>query len=830
MLCALSLAGCVEQTLPGPALEALSPAQGESHLAVEVRVSGTNFYFSATQQLRGSPPLLTDARFSIRFDPSAGEPPAPARWLEQVEVIDAENLRAVVPAGLAPGLYDATLLTPHGEASLAAAYTVLPGVGDAGVDAGNTDGALQLDAGLVDHAAADSATVSDSALADTMLPDITPLDVTSQDVTPPDVTLPDVTLPDVTLPDVTQPDRSVPDAGSTDASIPPGLDLCHHVTWATVMVDDTNVNNEGLIVDGLPAGVDGTLYGWITSPPSVYVVDGFSAAAGGGAISSVEAVLVASPVFGINDDIIEVSLSWDGAPISGTGVLTAADITSVGPANGAYFFYRVTIPGVSALSLADLGDARLTLTVQAVPVGGADIGSFNTDAAGLLVSYDCNAPPSASFTVTPPYGKILTPFFFDASASDDLEDGLAGLEFRWDFGGDGSWDTGWSASPSIVHSFTDPGVYDVALEVRDSDGASSWVSRALVVSGANALLVVSLATDEDDGDLSALDLSLREAMDLANSTGGADVIVLDTLNPVEIDRGELPYIDGDLVLFGMPGAAIDGSQLSGGNCLEIRGGAVTILGLEIASCPERAIRILGFSPGAVQATVRDCYIHDNVSSGIYIADQGGQQIGPGNVFKSNRDGVFIESDDCSGAVVADNVFLGNSRHGLNLGFGPGMGPDDVQIVGNVFSGNSENGIHAERSVNDADLWHNTFHASGGSHLLIAGSAATGWDVRNNIFVGNLVGAAIEPNGASFDSLDHNLFSGNAGQDCAGYPAQPSVVRLAPLFRDAASGDFSLLPLSPARDRGDQIGVDRNGPRPGVYDGLLPDLGALEASR
>ena len=56
---------------------------------------------------------------------------------------------------------------------------------------------------------------------------------------------------------------------------------------------------------------------------------------------------------------------------------------------------------------------------------------------------------------------------FNGSASYD-PDGDA-LEFRWEFDGDGVWDTGWSSDPTASHTYGDNWTGIARLDVRDSD-------------------------------------------------------------------------------------------------------------------------------------------------------------------------------------------------------------------------------------------------------------------------------------------------------------------------------------------------------------------------
>ena len=53
------------------------------------------------------------------------------------------------------------------------------------------------------------------------------------------------------------------------------------------------------------------------------------------------------------------------------------------------------------------------------------------------------------------------------------------FEVRWDFDGDGVWDTDWSSIPVVVYEFPEPGNYTVIVEIRDARGLTN-VSRVLV--------------------------------------------------------------------------------------------------------------------------------------------------------------------------------------------------------------------------------------------------------------------------------------------------------------------------------------------------------------
>jgi hypothetical protein len=103
------------------------------------------------------------------------------------------------------------------------------------------------------------------------------------------------------------------------------------------------------------------------------------------------------------------------------------------------------------------------------------------------VSYDdlivTSAPfrPTASISVTPTMGTISTTFGFDASKSFDVEDPPQTLEFRWDWQGDGFYDTPYTATATATHSYAAQGLKTIRLEVRDTDLLTDTTTAQVLV-------------------------------------------------------------------------------------------------------------------------------------------------------------------------------------------------------------------------------------------------------------------------------------------------------------------------------------------------------------
>ena len=93
-----------------------------------------------------------------------------------------------------------------------------------------------------------------------------------------------------------------------------------------------------------------------------------------------------------------------------------------------------------------------------------------------------NTPPTAIFTVSPSSGTTSTNFAFDASSSTDNETPTSQLQVRWDFDGNGSWDTGWDYDKTTNHQYSNEGTYTAKLEVKDPEGLTGQYTKSITVS------------------------------------------------------------------------------------------------------------------------------------------------------------------------------------------------------------------------------------------------------------------------------------------------------------------------------------------------------------
>ena len=76
-------------------------------------------------------------------------------------------------------------------------------------------------------------------------------------------------------------------------------------------------------------------------------------------------------------------------------------------------------------------------------------------------------------------GDASTVFTFTAQVT-DAQDQPKAIQVRWDWTGDGTWDTDWSTTKTATHTFSSAGDYTVV--VRAIDSGSLAASRSRVVS------------------------------------------------------------------------------------------------------------------------------------------------------------------------------------------------------------------------------------------------------------------------------------------------------------------------------------------------------------
>ncbi|MBT4400125.1 MAG: hypothetical protein HOD37_11635 [Bacteroidetes bacterium] len=93
--------------------------------------------------------------------------------------------------------------------------------------------------------------------------------------------------------------------------------------------------------------------------------------------------------------------------------------------------------------------------------------------------------PVPDFTFFPESGSRFNIFYFDASLSFDPDNSVYSLKYRWDFNGDGIFDTDFSNIPTASYKFPEIKCYQVNLEISDPEGHVSENSKQICLNNNN---------------------------------------------------------------------------------------------------------------------------------------------------------------------------------------------------------------------------------------------------------------------------------------------------------------------------------------------------------
>lgn len=114
---------------------------------------------------------------------------------------------------------------------------------------------------------------------------------------------------------------------------------------------------------------------------------------------------------------------------------------------------------------------QVGLYTPSVQVMDADGLTANT--TGPEIRIVMNTKPQAAFFVTPDRGMMGDEFVFDATRVVDGQETASRLQARFDFDGDGRWDTDFTTSKRVTAEVAELGRRTAVVEVRDSRNATT---------------------------------------------------------------------------------------------------------------------------------------------------------------------------------------------------------------------------------------------------------------------------------------------------------------------------------------------------------------------
>ncbi|MFC2117265.1 FISUMP domain-containing protein [Bacteroidota bacterium] len=107
--------------------------------------------------------------------------------------------------------------------------------------------------------------------------------------------------------------------------------------------------------------------------------------------------------------------------------------------------------------------------------------------------------PTAKFIIHPSIGNTQNIYVFDASQSGYNDNSQESIVIRWDWENDEEWDTDFSSELIQQHQFNESGIYTIKLQVKNSNGVSSFLTRDFHVTDSGPLGIPEIISPEIDG-------------------------------------------------------------------------------------------------------------------------------------------------------------------------------------------------------------------------------------------------------------------------------------------------------------------------------------------
>ncbi len=123
----------------------------------------------------------------------------------------------------------------------------------------------------------------------------------------------------------------------------------------------------------------------------------------------------------------------------------------------------------------------------------------NDDNETSLLFVTFGPAPQASVSIYPANGTPQTTFYFDGSKSFDQQDHRVGLQYRWDFEGNGTFEVDWGTELYPTHQYPIPGTYHAILQVKDTDGNTDEANVEIEVRSDNLPPVAGFTVSSDNG-------------------------------------------------------------------------------------------------------------------------------------------------------------------------------------------------------------------------------------------------------------------------------------------------------------------------------------------
>lgn len=236
------------------------------------------------------------------------------------------------------------------------------------------------------------------------------------------------------------------------------------------------------------------------------------------------------------------SAALTATPASGVApLLVRLDASGSRDPEGRALLYRFDLDGDGSFDTDFQSEPRFEGTLERSGAYGARVEvrlaaaeDADVGVAETAIEVRANQAPLAALSLSVTEGKVPLAVRLDAGGSSDPDEGPESLSFRFDFEGDGVFDTEFGPASSVENVYRARGAFRATVEVRDRQGlvASAAVEGPAVLAAADlavdtnrdgridlddeegeeswsrergAVFIANLDDDDDDGERDALD-------------------------------------------------------------------------------------------------------------------------------------------------------------------------------------------------------------------------------------------------------------------------------------------------------------------------------------
>lgn len=396
-------------------------------------------------------------------------------------------------------------------------------------------------------------------------------------------------------------------------------------------------------------------------------------------------------------------------------VIEAAAAPDQGPVEVELYFGGAMVASDDASPF----EVEFQIPLDTPPNGTVELVAAATDAFGVtsqsapVALVFADALPTALLSVVP---TGTTSAFVDASSSFDAETPDDALEFRWDFDGDGGFDTEWGAPSALNHDFGVNGNYAVRVEVRDDAGQVAAATKPLELNALSSVFGIIGDSVWSDTVLLTGNVIVEEGATLTIEPGTVVVVPFVDSNGDGLGDFSLSVL-GSLLALGAEDApvvfTVFGEPKQPGAWAGLAlGGTGSVLNHTLIEFATNGITVVS-GDHAMDETV----IQDSLGCGVLL--DGGSLAASTSTLEENGCGAWIRNgavlnladsivadnsglglyfDKSAGGLITRNQIMDNGQEGVRIvRFGSGAAPS---VITNNIAGNGSGG---SLTVEDADL-------------------------------------------------------------------------------------------------------------------------------